>query len=78
VVEAQREIRSLPESRKVTREGSPLGQIGTRQGDIGAPCVAFGSMQSSNPSGLKSLERETSVGLTQDHEWSGIRLVLTA
>ncbi len=24
------------------------------------------------------LERETSVGLTQDHEWSGIRLVLTA
>jgi hypothetical protein len=23
-------------------------------------------------------KRETSVGLTQDHEWSGIRLVLTA
>ena len=25
-----------------------------------------------------TMERETSVGLTQDHEWSGIRLVLTA
>ena len=24
-----------------------------------------------------SRERETSVGLTQDHEWSGIRLVLS-
>jgi transposase len=27
---------------------------------------------------LFTMERETSVGLTQDHEWSGIRLVLTA
>src|ERR1700730_1361523 len=28
--------------------------------------------------GVAFLERETSVGLTQDHEWCGIRLVLTA
>ena len=63
MVEARREIRSWPESCKVTREGSPLGQVGTRQGDNGAPCLAFGSKQSSNPSGLKSLERETSLEL---------------
>jgi hypothetical protein len=28
--------------------------------------------------GVAFLERETSVGLPRDHEWSGIRLVLTA
>jgi hypothetical protein len=26
----------------------------------------------------RTMEQEMSVGLTQDHEWSGIRLVLTA
>ena len=30
------------------------------------------------PKSHNLMERETSVGLTQDNEWSGIRLVLTA
>jgi hypothetical protein len=37
--------------------------------------AAPGSRTSNN---YCTMERETSVGLTQDHEWSGIRLVLTA
>jgi hypothetical protein len=36
-----------------------------------APCLAFGSKQSSNPSGLKSFERETSLGLVKDATWRG-------